>query len=100
MLPLWATVCSRLGLNYLILSQSIHPLNFSDFNYLVTAWYKFGRAFCKQTSVATCRFQNECNKVEIAVRVVFKILIGNQTCVYKSHSCFLINFIITPLISA
>ena len=31
---------------------------------------KFGRVFCKQTSVAACRFQNECNKVEIALRVV------------------------------
>ena len=32
---------------------------------------KFGRVFCKQTNVAACRFQNECNnKVEIALRVV------------------------------
>ena len=29
--------------------------------------HKFGRVFCKQTSVAACRFQNECNKVEIAL---------------------------------
>ena len=29
-----------------------------------------GVFFCKQTSVAACRFQNECNKVEIAPRVV------------------------------
>ena len=36
----------------------------------VTGWGKFGREFCKQTSVAACRFQNECNKVEIALRVV------------------------------
>ena len=30
---------------------------------------QLGRVFCKQTSVAACRFQNECNGVEIALRV-------------------------------
>ena len=44
---------------------------------------KFGRVFCKQTNVATCRFQNECNKVEIALRVVqflseIKLVIANR----------------------
>ena len=29
-----------------------------------------GVFFCKQTSVAACRFQRECNKVEIAFHVV------------------------------
>ena len=28
----------------------------------VTKWGKFGRVFCKQTSVAADRFQNECTK--------------------------------------
>ena len=34
---------------------------------------KLGRlfwVFCKQTNVGACRFQNECNKVEILLRVV------------------------------
>ena len=61
----------------------------------VTRWGKFGRAFCKQTSVAACRFQNECNKVEIALRVVqfwseIKLVITNRT--PASRSC---NFVIT-----
>ena len=51
----------------------------------VTSWGKFGRVFCKQTSVAACRFQNECNKVEIALRVVqfwseIKLVITNRFC--------------------
>ena len=47
---------------------------------------KFGRVFCKQTSVgAACRFQNECNKVEIALHVVqfwseIKLVITNRFC--------------------
>ena len=50
---------------------------------LFTGWAKFGRIFCKQTSVAACRFQNECNKVEIALRVVqfwseIKLVITNR----------------------
>ena len=60
---------------------------------------KFGRIFCKQTSVAACRFQNECNKVEIALRVVqfwseIKLVIANRT--PASRSC---DFVITRLIS-
>ena len=60
---------------------------------------KFGRVFCKQTSVAACRFQNECNKVEIALRVVqfwseIKLVITNRT--PASRSC---DFVITRLIS-
>ena len=59
----------------------------------------FGRVFCKQTSVAACRFQNECNKVEIALRVVqfwseIKLVITNRT--PASRSC---DFVITRLIS-
>ena len=54
----------------------------------VTGWGKFGRVFCKQTNVAacsSCRFQNECNKVEIALRVVqfwseIKLVITNRLC--------------------
>ena len=66
---------------------------------LLTGWGKFGRVFCKQTSVAACRFQNECNKVEIALRVVqfwseIKLVITNRT--PASRSC---NFVITRLIS-
>ena len=65
----------------------------------VTRWGKFGRVFCKQTSVAVCRFQNECNKVEIALRVVqfwseIKLVITNRT--PASRSC---DFVITRLIS-
>ena len=65
----------------------------------VTRWGKFGRVFCKQTSVAACRFQNECNKVEIALRVVqfwseVKLVITNRT--PASRSC---DFVITRLIS-
>ena len=65
----------------------------------VTRWGKFGRVFCKQTSVAACRFQNECNKVEIALRVVqfwseIKLVITNRT--PASRSC---DFVITRLIS-
>ena len=61
---------------------------------------KFGRVFCKQTSVgAACRFQNECNKVEISLRVVqfwseIKLVITNRT--PASRSC---DFVITHLIS-
>ena len=60
---------------------------------------KFGRVFCKQTSVGACRFQNECNKVEIALRVVqfwseIKLVITNRT--PASRSC---DFVITRLIS-
>ena len=45
---------------------------------------KFGRVFCKQTSVVACGFQNKCNKGEIALRVVLiwseiKIVITNRT---------------------
>ena len=65
----------------------------------VTRWGRFGRVFCKQTSVAACRFQNECNKVEIALRVVqfwseIKLMITNRTT--ASRSC---DFVITRLIS-
>ena len=65
----------------------------------VTEWGKFGRVFCKQTSVAACRFQNECNKVEIALRVVqfwseIKLVITN--CSPASRSC---DFVITRLVS-
>ena len=65
----------------------------------VTRWGKFGRVFCKQTNVAACRFQNECNKVEIALRVVqfwseIKLVITNPT--PASRSC---DFLITRLIS-
>ena len=65
----------------------------------VTRWGKFGRVFCKQTNVAACRFQNECNKVEIALRVVqfwseIKLVITNRT--PASRSC---DFLITRLIS-
>ena len=65
----------------------------------VTRWGKFGRVFCKQTNVAACRFQNECNKVEIALRVVqfwseIKLVITNRT--PASRSC---DFVITRLIS-
>ena len=64
-----------------------------------TRWGKFGRVFCRQTSVAACRFQNECNKVEIALRVVqfwseIKLVITNRT--PASRSC---DFVITRLIS-
>ena len=60
---------------------------------------KFGGVFCKQTNVAACRFQNECNKVEIALRVVqfwseIKLVITNRT--PASRSC---DFVITRLIS-
>ena len=67
---------------------------------LATRWGKLGRVFCKQTSVgAACRFQNECNKVEIALRVVqfwseIKLVITNRT--PASRSC---DFVITRLIS-
>ena len=49
--------------------------------------------------VAACRFQNECNKVEIALRVVqfwseIKLVITNRT--PASRSC---DFVITRLIS-
>ena len=68
-------------------------------SYCFTGWGKFGREFCKQTSVAACRFQNECNKVEIAIRVVqfwseIKLVITNRT--PASRSC---DFVITRLIS-
>ena len=54
---------------------------------------------CKQTSVAACRFQNECNKVEIALSGVqfwseIKLVITNRT--PASRSC---DFLITRLIS-
>ena len=47
----------------------------------------------KQTNVAACRFQNECNKVEIAPRVVqfwseIKLVITNRT--PASRSCFVV----------
>ena len=66
---------------------------------MVTRWGKFGRVFCKQTNVAACRFQNECNKVVIAFRVVqfwseIKLVITNRT--PASRSC---DFVITRLIS-
>ena len=65
----------------------------------VTRWGKFGRVFCKQTNVAACRFQNECNKVEIALRVVqfwsdIKLVITNRTPASRSY-----DFVITRLIS-
>ena len=65
----------------------------------VTGWGKFGRVFCKQTNVPACRFPNECNKVEIALRVVqfwseIKLVITNRT--PASRSC---DFVITRLIS-
>ena len=55
--------------------------------------------FCKQTDVAACRFQNECNKVEIALRVVqfwseIKLVNTNRT--PASRSC---DFVIMRLIS-
>ena len=58
-----------------------------------------GRVFCKQTSVAACRFQNERNKLEIALRVVqfwseIKLVITNRT--PASRSC---DFVITRVIS-
>ena len=67
--------------------------------YLISICQWFGRVFCKQTSVAACRFQNECNKVEIALRVVqfwseIKLVITNRT--PASRSC---DFVITRLIS-
>ena len=67
--------------------------------YLPTRWGKFGRVFCKQTSVAACRFQNECNKVEIALCVVqfwfeIKLVITNRTPALRSW-----DFLITRLIS-
>ena len=62
-------------------------------------WGKFGRVFRKQTTVAAFRFQNECNKVEISLRVVqfwseIKLVITNRT--LASRSC---DFVITRLIS-
>ena len=60
----------------------------------ITGWGKFGRVFCKQTSVAACRFQNECNKVVIALRVVqfwseIKLVITNRS--PASRSCDFVN---------
>ena len=65
----------------------------------VTRWGKFGRVFCKQNNVAACGFQNESNKMEIALRVVqfwseIKRVITNRT--PASRSC---DFVITRLIS-
>ena len=85
----------------------------------VTRWGKFGREFCKQTNVAACIvgvisfvdftdliicrcrciFQNKCNKVEIALRVVqfwseIKLVITNRTPASRSR-----DFVITRLIS-
>ena len=54
---------------------------------------QFGRAFCEQTSIAACRFQNECNKVEIALRVV-QFWSEIKLVITKS-----IDFVITRLIS-
>ena len=67
----------------------------------VTRWGKFGRVFCEQTCVPACRFQNECNKVEIALRVVqfwseIKLVITNRTPASRDSSC---DFVITHLIS-
>ena len=45
----------------------------------VTRWGKFGRVFCKQTSVAACRFQNECNKV-VQFWSEIKLVITNRFC--------------------
>ena len=72
---------------------------FGASSYVSQVWGKFGRVFCKQTNVAACRFQNECNKVEIALRVVqfwseIKLVITNRT--PASRSC---DFVITRLIS-
>ena len=60
-----------------------------------------GAYFAKKTNVVACsrRFQNECNKVEIALRVVqfwseIKLVITNRT--PASRSC---DFVITRLIS-
>ena len=53
--------------------------------------YKMGQVrtrFCKQTNVAACRFQNESNKVEIALRVVQFWSEIKLNCDYKSHSRF------------
>ena len=36
----------------------------------IIKWAKFGSVFGKQTSVAACKFQNQYNKVENALRVV------------------------------
>ena len=57
-----------------------------------------GVFFCKQTSVAACRFQNGCNKVEIALRVLqfwseIKLVITNRTPAWRS--C---DFVFTRLI--
>ena len=56
-------------------------------------------AYFVSISVAACSFQNECNKVEIALRVVqfwseVKLVITNHT--PASRSC---DFVITSLIS-
>ena len=55
--------------------------------------------FVNRTNVAACRFQNECNKVEIALPVVqflseIKLVITNRTA--ASRSC---DFVATRLIS-
>ena len=71
----------------------------------VTRWGKFGRVFCKQTSVgAACRFQNECNKVEIALRVVqfwseIKLVITNRTPASRSWHCVITRLILDQISS-
>ena len=52
---------------------------------MLQSWASSGVFFSEQTDVAACRFQNEYNKVEIALRVVQFL-----------RSC---DFVITPLIS-
>ena len=53
-----------------------------------------GVLFCKQTGVAACRFQNECNQLKIALLVWIKLVITNRTPVSRSR-----DFVITRLIS-
>ena len=70
----------------------------------VTGWGKFGRAFCKQTSVAACRFQNECNKEEIALRVgqswfEIKLVITNRTPASRSSDFVITRYLISDQIA-
>ena len=72
----------------------------------VTGWGKFGRVSCKQTNVAACRFKNECNKVEIALRVmqfwselklVITRLISDQIALHSVQLPLLISFFVTVI---
>ena len=89
----------KYDLNKSINITKIHKQNIAKNNghfvhmlLIVTSWGKFGLIFCKQTSVAACRFQSECNKVEIALRDVqfwseIKLVITNrsQTKLYSTQ---------------